>query len=1461
MSSSNVTQAKLSLAIEAHRRGNLDLAEKLYREILSQNPNEPDAIHLLGVIAIQAEQFPSAIALIEQAIAMNPKAEYYGNLGVAFEKMDRLDESQRAYEKAVEIKPEYVEALLNLGVVLSKRNDFAKAIASYVTATQLAPYSFEAWHNLGIAYSEADNDQSALSAYEHAAQLNPINSNVFANMGLVFIKQGKLAEAKIAFEKAVQLDASHVQANKQLAIIFRSQQQSSEAIRHARQALLSSNDDLECKLLLISLLQQTHAWDELTGTLNPQVIANQMLEMTTRTSRNSHETSEAFGTHPASQMLPLVSPLSILSLPCEVAPHVNLAFAKRWAASQSIGQMAGRRGPAQANVHRKLRIGYLSADFRAHPVGYCLAELIESHDRDRFEVFAYSNGHDDGSEIRQRLVKAFDQWRELSHLSVQASAEQIRSDEIDILVDLQGYTEGARTPILSLRPAPIQVNYLGFPGTMGANFIDYILVDEYVSPKENRNVFQETPIYLPGCYLPRDSQRTMVTMPRTRADEGLPEHSFVFCAFSSPHKITEEVFDCWLRILSQVPQCVLWLRSSNALADNSLRARAKQKGTEANRLVFAPIVSMHEHLGRQRLADLFLDTFPYNQHSTAQDALAMGVPLLTISGENFPSRVAGSLLASLELPELIATTLREYESKAIELVQNVGYRKAIQERLEVALASGKLPDGKSSARKLESAFVTMIEQIYSKTDNSRSMLERAFQLHNVQDYSGAEALYRQFLILDQNCSEVLEALGILLVQTERVTEGIDYLMRATLAAPNVAQRHFNLGLALNTNRQPDQAIEAWKTAVQLDPSYRDAWNELGRVYMQCQRCEDAKLALEYSLRLSPDQIEKQCDLADVCFELLRLEEAKSHYHAVLKSAPNHVRSLNNLANIYKLEGRFLEAARLYDRAIQFEPNNASLYQNIANVFVPLNFADKALVAYQRAIHLNPQYVDAWIGLGSLFTRMQQLTKSLECFEKAYELDSENLSVLEKLIKSKQLLCDWNSIEQLEKKLLQFFDSNPTKGTRGILQPFTTLGLCKPTTREQQLIAAKRYSDWLRNSIGSPKPRFRNKPNDRHVLSNAKRCLRIGYVTADFRAHPVGMAISHVVENHDRQKFEVFAYSYGPDDGSVWRKQIENGVDHFVDIQNWSIESSVKRIVDDQIDILIDLQGHIGDPRPEIFIHRPAPIQAHYLGYPGTSGADYIDYDIVDEYVVPRDHRESFSEKIVYLPGCLLTNNAQTDRIEVPQDRASLGLPENTFVFCAFHNAFKLNPTMIDVWAKLLRETPRSILWLQEGDLTTMDNIKREFAQREVSRDRLLFAPRVSSSLHIARQRFADLFLDAFPYNAHTTACDTLRMNLPIVTLSGETIASRIAGSVLHSLDLDELITQTHDDYFQVAVRLATQPDALKGVREKLSRSLATTELYDGLAFARKLESAYQAMWQSYQHGNPLRHIDLTSPGS
>jgi predicted O-linked N-acetylglucosamine transferase (SPINDLY family) len=355
----------------------------------------------------------------------------------------------------------------------------------------------------------------------------------------------------------------------------------------------------------------------------------------------------------------------------------------------------------------KLAIGYISADFHTHATAYLIAELLEKHDRGQFDVFGYSYGPDDNSPMRGRLVGAVDRFADLEHASLAESVARIAADEIDVLVDLKGLTRGARTQILASRPAPIQVNYLGYPCTMAAPYMDYILVDDFVVPADQQPFFTEKLVHLPGCYQANDSQREIAPRTPSRAECGLPATGFVFCSFNNSYKITPDMFDVWMNLLKAVPGSVLWLLEGNRFVPVNLRAEARARGVSGERLVFAPKVTVPDHLARHRLADLLLDCFPVNAHTTASDALWAGCPVLTIAGETFVSRVAGSLLRAIGLPELITTTLEDYQAMALRLARDADLLAAVRGRLEASRLKCGLFDGAQFARNLEQAYVTM----------------------------------------------------------------------------------------------------------------------------------------------------------------------------------------------------------------------------------------------------------------------------------------------------------------------------------------------------------------------------------------------------------------------------------------------------------------------------------------------------------------------------------------------------------------------------------------------------------------------------------------------------------------------------------------------------------------------------------------------------------------------------------
>ncbi|MEK7223639.1 MAG: hypothetical protein AAB156_05145, partial [Pseudomonadota bacterium] len=408
-----------------------------------------------------------------------------------------------------------------------------------------------------------------------------------------------------------------------------------------------------------------------------------------------------------------LSPFTFLAIPTSAAEQ--LVCARNWAASFApYVQQRETLGFCFSKTPKpRLQIGYLSADLRQHPVACLIAELFELHDRSRVEVVAYSIGADDGSDLRKRLVSACDRFVDLTALSYVEAACAIHKDGIDLLVDLQGYTRLARTPILALRPAPIQVNWLGYPGTMGAEFMDYIITDRFISPPDHAPFFSEKLVSLPDCYQINDRTRQIARKAPTRRACGLPARGFVFCCFNSTNKIMAPVFDVWMRLLRAVEGSVLWLLEANSGTIANLRREASVRGVAPDRLVFAPRASLENHLARHRLADLFLDTVPYNAHVTASDALWAGLPVLTCSGETFASRVAGSLLTAIRLPELITASLSEYETRALQLARNPSELAGLRERLSKNRLTTPLFDSERFTRHLERAYRMMWERYLS----------------------------------------------------------------------------------------------------------------------------------------------------------------------------------------------------------------------------------------------------------------------------------------------------------------------------------------------------------------------------------------------------------------------------------------------------------------------------------------------------------------------------------------------------------------------------------------------------------------------------------------------------------------------------------------------------------------------------------------------------------------------------
>jgi predicted O-linked N-acetylglucosamine transferase (SPINDLY family) len=456
-----------------------------------------------------------------------------------------------------------------------------------------------------------------------------------------------------------------------------------------------------------------------------------------------------------------------------------------------------------------------------------------------------------------------------------------------------------------------------------------------------------------------------------------------------------------------------------------------------------------------------------------------------------------------------------------------------------------------------------------------------------------------------------------------------------------------------------------------------------------------------------------------------------------------------------------------------------------------------------------------------------------------------------LVHEFQQICRWQELKGLSQRVIEDVDDNAPNASSAPLSPFSFLVL-PTTTAQQQLRCALQFADRrLKPAVELGHKTPSNRPSD------VKSKLTIGYLSADFHAHATAYLIAELFEKHDHTRFSVFGYSLGPDDGSAMRRRLANSFDRFVDVKDASFLGAAERIAADEVDILVDLKGYTKDARTQILALCPAPIQVNYLGYPGTMGAPFMDYILVDDFVVPADQQPFFSEKLVHLPGCYQVNDSQREISSHAPSRTECGLPEEVFVFCCFNNSYKITPEMFTVWMELLKAVPGSVLWLLEGNRFSPANLRREAEARQVAAQRLVFAPRCSMPEHLARYRLADLFLDTFPVNAHTTASDALWAGCPVLTLAGETFVSRVAGSLLRTIGLPELVTTSDDAYHAMALRLARDASLLAGLRTRLDVNRKTSRLFDAGRFARGIEKAYLTMWEIHACGQPPRAFTVS----
>ena len=669
-------------AVRIHQQGDLAGAEALYRQMLDTDPKLFGAYYYLGLLRMQQNRNEDAAGFLQEALRISPDnagARY--SLGIAFMNLKRADQALAAFDAVMTTGAQDPRLFNHRGVALWNLKRPAEALASFEQALAIEPQSPESWGNRGLALRDLARHAEALASFDRVLALAPQSPAAWNSRGTVLRDIGRFDEAIESFGQAIALQPGYSEAlNNRGYTWWSDKQQYAPALADLEQALALDPDHPYAAGEVLHLKMCVADWNG---------FAAQKARLDALVASGNRA----------------VRPFAYQAM--SDSPADLQACSRTWARDMYLEVPAAAHHRAARQGNRKIRIGYVSGEFRQQATQILMAGLYEAHDRNRFDLIALDNGSNDASPMRARLEKAFDQWIDISSLSDEDAASRIRSEQIDILVNLNGYFGKARMGVFARRPAPVQVNYLGFPATLGAPYIDYVIADRIVIPADEERFYDEKIVTLPGSYQANDNKGRVLGEIPSRAEAGLPDKGFVFCNFNNAYKLTPDTFAGWMRILKQVDGSLLWLLQSPAPFADNIRAAAQAQGIAGERIIFAPDRPQADHLARLGLADLFLDSLPYNAHTTASDALWAGVPVLTLRGTSFAGRVGASLLTAAGLPELIAQTQADYEALAVRLATNSAQLKALRDRLQRTRATSELFDTALCARRIESAYEQM----------------------------------------------------------------------------------------------------------------------------------------------------------------------------------------------------------------------------------------------------------------------------------------------------------------------------------------------------------------------------------------------------------------------------------------------------------------------------------------------------------------------------------------------------------------------------------------------------------------------------------------------------------------------------------------------------------------------------------------------------------------------------------
>ncbi len=1329
-----VGTASLQAAAEHHGAGRLLEAEACCQQMLAQQPEHAEALHLAGLIALQSGRNERAVEFISKAIGLQPTTAMHYNLAVALQGLSRLDEAIANYGRMIELEPRFADAHMNLGGALQLQGKLDAAIASYRNALAIAPHHVGARGNLGLALQELGKTADALACFEQALAINPLQHESHVNLGRAHQQQGNLASAAESYRRALAIRPDYAQAHSNLGSVLQEQGKADAALATYMRAL----------------------------TIRPDLAG-------------------AYS-----------NLLFLQACRCALAPREYLERARAWEQSFvpepercAAARRAFERPPLAG---RRLKVGYVSGDYRTHAVSYFAEQLFKHHDRTRIELYAYTTcGIQD--EVTDRLRALAEHWVPLMGMSDAAVARRIETDGIDVLIDLSGHTANHRLQVFARRAAPVQVHYLGFFASTGLTEMDYFIGDAVLTPGETDHHFSEQVWRLPRIWVSYDGKPD-APLPAWTPDR---EGTVWVGSYNHLNKLTPATVALWAQVLHAVP-CARLLLKTKQLADAGNRARIlgdfSCHGIAADRIELkdgSATLSWASHMAYYDRLDIALDPVGGMAGGTTScDALWMGVPVVTLMGDRMASRMTASMLAAIGHSEWIADCEAEYVEKVVALARDVAQRSALRGVQRSCMAQSPLCDARGLALSLEDAYFAMYERrrvpsTATKIDsaplftssrrprNARAHIKDAIAHHGAGRWTEAEAVCAQILARMPDHADALHLAGLIAQQSGRSERAVELLRKAIRSRPSSGM-HYNLAVALQALSRLDEAIAHYRTALALAPKDADAHVNLGGALQQQGKLEAAAASYRQALAINPSHAGAHSNLGLALQELGQLDAALVNYEQALAINPLQAAAHNNLGHARKELGELEAAAASYRQALAIKPDYAEAHSNLGSVLQEQGKADAALASYRQALAIRPDFSGAHSNL---------------LFLQAYRCTLDPLRYLASA-RAWELSC---------------------------------------VPAPERSAAASRCFE---RALSAPR-------------------LRVGYVSGDYRTHAVSYFVEQLFRHHDRTRVELYAYSAGSIQDAV-TDRLRGLTEHWLSVKGMSDAALRARIEADAIDVLVDLSGHTAHNRLGVFARRAAPVQVHYLGYFASTGLTEMDYFIGDEMLTPAAADHQHSERVWRLPRIWVCYEGK-DEAPLPAWQPAA---DGAVWLGSFNNLNKLTPAAVALWAQVLDQMPQARLLLKTKQLADEGNCSRvldEFAQHGIAACRIELADGSATpdwAAHMAYYDRLDIALDpAGGVGGGTTTCDALWMGVPVVSLTGERLASRMTASMLTAIDRPEWIAHSESEYVAKVVALA-QDVAGRTVQRATQRGrMAVSTLCDAANLAVSLEDAYCAMHQRW----------------